>query len=659
MFRSVSVTAAASVLALSCPAFAQPSSSIDADALAFGVREAVSNMDLSPDGKRAVFVGAGPGRTSIVYVADIAAGKMAAILSSNGDPEALRWCGFVSNVRIACRYGAIVKSGGGLIPASRMIALDITGKNVKELGQRASSFDAGIRQHDGSIIDWLPGDGNSVLMTRVYMPEVGRTGDSNISRTKSGLGVVKVDATTLKANEIEPPRKHISAYLSDGRGEVRLIGIAELSGETRLTGRMRYDYRKAGSRNWLKLVDYQDDEFHPLAIDATINSLYALRKSNGRFALTRILLDGSNSETVVADNPRVDIDNVVRIGDGEKVIGYTYADDRRHVVYFDAEYKALATSLGKALPNLPLVTFVNASQDGNKVLLFAGSDSDAGRYYLFDKTDKSLGEVLPARSGLAGRTLASVKSVTYKAADGTVVPAYLTLPPGKAAKGLPAVVLPHGGPSSRDEWGFDWLAQFLAARGYAVIQPNYRGSSGFGDLWLAKNGFVGWRTSIGDVSAAARYLASEGIADSKRMAIMGWSYGGYAALQSAVTEPTLYKAVVAIAPVTDLGMLKSDYADFTNSRIVEQFVGSGAHVAEGSPLRHASAISAPVLLVHGDLDVNVGAAQSQKMDAALRSAGKSSEILFFKGLDHQLEDSEARALMLAKIGTLLERTIGH
>ena len=616
-------------------------------------------MDLSPDGNRAVFVGAGPGRTTVVYLVDIAAGTTNPILISKADPEALSWCGFASNVRLACRFGAIIKTGDGLIPAARMIALDLNGKNIKELGQRASSSgEAGYRQYDGSIIDWLSDDGNSVLMTRVYRPEIGRTADSNISRTKAGLGVVKVDVTTLKASEIEPPRKLISTYMSDGRGEVRIIGIEEVSGETRLTGRTKYNYRKPGSRNWLDLVDYQDDEFYPLAIDATINSLYALRKTNGRYALKRILLDGSMAETTVANNPRVDIDNVVRIGEGQRVIGYTYADERRHTIYFDPEYKALAAALGKALPNLPLVTFVNASQDGKKVLLFAGSDSDPGRYYLFDKAKKSLGEVMAVRSGLGSRTLATVKPITYKAADGTDVPAYLTLPPGKAPKGLPAVVMPHGGPSARDEWGFDPIAQFLAARGYAVIQPNYRGSAGFGDLWLAKNGFVGWRTSIGDVSAAARYLASEGIADPKRMAILGWSYGGYAALQSAATEPDLFKAVVAIAPVTDLAMLKAEYADYSNSRIVAEFVGSGPHVAEGSPLRRAAAIKAPVLLVHGDLDVNVGVAQSQKMDAALRSSGKSSELLLFTGLDHQLQDSDARALMLSKIGNLLDRTIG-
>jgi dipeptidyl aminopeptidase/acylaminoacyl peptidase len=260
----------------------------------------------------------------------------------------------------------------------------------------------------------------------------------------------------------------------------------------------------------------------------------------------------------------VDIDDVVRSGDGQRVIGYTYAEDYRHTVYFDPEYKALSSALSNALPNHPDVTFVNASADGAKVLLFAGSDRDPGRYYLFNKTTKSLGQLMAVRPNLEGRTLAQVKPISYSAADGTVVPAYLTLPPGKDAKNLPAIVMPHGGPSARDEWGFDWLPQFLAARGYAVIQPQYRGSGGFGDAWMAQNGFKGWRTSIGDISAAARYLAKQGIADPSRIAIVGWSYGGYAALQSAATEPSLYRAVVAIAPVSDLALLKTEAQNYTS-----------------------------------------------------------------------------------------------
>lgn len=375
--------------------------------------------------------------------------------------------------------------------------------------------------------------------------------------------------------------------------------------------------------------------------------------------MSRITLDENPVTTEIADRPDVDIDSVVRSSNGRRVIGYAYTDDRRRTSYFDPEYKALAASLGRAIPNLPMITFVGGSDDGNKELLFAGADNHPGAYYLFDKRAKTLGEVMPVRSQLTGRTLATVRPLNYRASDGTMIPAYLTLPPGKTAKGLPAVVLPHGGPSARDEWGFDWLPQFLAARGYAVIQPNYRGSAGYGDAWLAQNGFKGWRTSIGDVSAAARYLVSEGIADPAKLAIVGWSYGGYAALQSAATEPSLYKAVVAIAPVTDLELLKTEAEEYTHARITARFVGTGPHVAEGSPLRRAATIQAPVLLVHGDLDVNVGVQQSRKMDSALKSAGKSSELLEFKGLDHQLDDSDARAQMLTKIGGLLDRTIGR
>ena len=144
------------------------------------------------------------------------------------------------------------------------------------------------------------------------------------------------------------------------------------------------------------------------------------------------------------------------------------------------------------------------SADGRKPLIFAISDTDPGRYYVFDRDAKTLNEAMLARPELEGRTLAQQISVTIPAPDGAQIPAYLTLPPGKQAKGLPAVILPHGGPSARDEWGFDWLPQFLAARGYAVLQPEYRGSAGYRDIWLNVNGFKNWRTSMSDIASSTR-----------------------------------------------------------------------------------------------------------------------------------------------------------
>jgi dipeptidyl aminopeptidase/acylaminoacyl peptidase len=219
------------------------------------------------------------------------------------------------------------------------------------------------------------------------------------------------------------------------------------------------------------------------------------------------------------------------------------------------------------------------------------------------------------------------------------------------------VVLPHGGPAARDEWGFDWLAQYFAHLGYAVLQPNFRGSAGYGEQWMQQNGFRSWRTSIGDITAGARWLAQEGIADAGRLAIVGWSYGGYAALQAGVVEPDLFEAIVAIAPVTDLQQLQDDERMFTHARNLAEAVGSGPHIAEGSPARHAGRIGAPVLLFHGDRDLNVLVGHSRRMHDALRDAGRQSELVVFEGLEHDLADSAARTRMLERIGAFLEANV--
>jgi dipeptidyl aminopeptidase/acylaminoacyl peptidase len=365
------------------------------------------------------------------------------------------------------------------------------------------------------------------------------------------------------------------------------------------------------------------------------------------------------TSTLVAQNPTVDIDGVTRFGRGQKVIGYSFATDRREVEYFDPEFDRLSSGLSKAIPSLPLIDFSDASSDGATLLIFAGSDTNPGSYYVLDRHTMQMSPLFDARPALSKRTLSNMKPVTYKAADGANIPAYVTIPAGTTGKNLPAIVLPHGGPSARDEWGFDWLTQFLAARGYVVIQPNYRGSSGYGEGFEGANAFKDWQKAISDVNDAARYLVEQGIADRNRLAIVGWSYGGYAALQAAATDPSLYKAVTAIAPVTDLGLLKEQADDYTNSEVVRDFVGSGQHVRDGSPLKNASAIAAPVLLVHGDLDINVGVAHSTKMAQALQGQGKQVEFLRYQQLDHYLDDSDARVEMLTHMGAMLDKAIGH
>lgn len=643
------------------PVIAQsgPPTKLDSSGALFGVRETVQQMDISPDGNRVVYVTPGPGRTSAVFVAELAGGTPQQVIQSGGNPDRLNWCNFVNNSRLICNIVGQIEGGGMLVGFSRLIAVDTNGKNVKPLGQRGSQYDSRIRQFDGEILDWLPDADGSVLMARDYVPEEGTTGTKR-SRTANGLGVDRIDVSTLSVTPVEVASKTADFYITDGRGNVRIKAYQpERGGTAQLTPRIEYQYRLPGSKDWQAFSSWEDRAgMVPINVDADSNSAYVLKNLSGRLALYRVKLDGSMASELVYKNDKVDVDNVVRIGRGSRVIGVTFAEDKRSVVYFDPEYQKLAASLGKALPNLPNIDFLGASADNNKLLIQAVGDSDPGRYYVYDKRSKALNEIMLARPALENVTLASVKPITYPAADGTAIPAYLTLPPGKEnARGMPAVVLPHGGPSARDEWGFDWLAQFLAHEGYAVIQPNYRGSAGYGDGWNKENGFKGWQTSISDVTAAARWLTTQGIANPDKLAIVGWSYGGYAALQSGVTDPALFKGIVAIAPVTDFGMVKKEARGYTNWRNVIDQIGSGAHIEQGSPLQNVEKITAPVLMFHGDMDSNVGVEQSRKMDASLRASGKASELVVYEGLEHSLIDSNARAQMLDRIAAFLSKNL--
>lgn len=632
------------------------------DAKLFGARQNAARVVISPSGNKVLMLVAGPGRTTAVKVFDLNSGAGSTPLMSRGDPETIRWCAFATDDRLICRYGGNVDVNGVLLGFSRTVSVKADGGDLKLLGQNQSFYDDSIRQNDGYILDWLPDDGGSVLMARNYVKEMGRTG-TKIARTKEGLGIDKISLVTMTSSVVEQPDRLASGFMTDGRGNVRIRMQNETSVGSQLTGKTNYFYRKPGSRDWQPLGAYDSSSaatsIYPLAVEGDSNSVLVLKQLDGRDALYRMALDGTNAMTLVGKHPSVDISGVSRFGRGQRVIAYEYSDDRSRTVYFDKEFESLANRLGKALPKEGLVNFSSASSDGSKLVIFAGSDVSPGTYYYLDRKTSEMSEIAKVRPALDNRALSPVKAVTYKSRDGATIPAYITMPAGGSGKNMPAVVLPHGGPSSRDEWGFDWLPQFLAARGYVVIQPNYRGSSGYGESFQNENGFKNWQTSIGDIVDSADYLVSQGIADKNRMAIVGWSYGGYAALQSAAIEPTKFKSVVAIAPVTDLALLKRESEDFTNSQIVKDFIGSGSHVTTGSPLRNAKSIKVPVLLAHGDLDINVSVDHSVRMARALGEAGTKVEFLRYKGLDHQLDDSNTRVEMLTRMGTLLDQTIGR
>jgi len=641
----------------SSPAPAPAPAAFDA-AAGFGMRQSVQSIALSPDGRTIAYVEPAAGQASNIYTVDIENPEPRLAIRGS-EHQRFGGCGFVSSRRLVCSTYSIQDVGGELIPFSSLFAFDTDGGNLRELGQRRSNEALYIRASSGSIIDYLPGNDDQVMMSQVFVPE--QTTGSLLRRTGEGLGVVRVNTSNLRTAQIEAPRPRAAGFITDGWGNVRIMAVDDATGTGMSTGRIVFQYRPVGSNDWQDFGTYDSTTGqgpYPVAVDHELNAAYVFERLNGREALYRVSLDGSMRKELVASHPHVDVDGLIRIGRRNRVVGVSWATERREAVYLDPELQRIAEQLHRALPNSPLINFEDASEDESRLLIWAGSDTDPGKYYLYDRASRRLTPLMAVRPELETVRLASVRPVTYRAADGTNIPGYLTLPPEGTGRGLPAIVMPHGGPGSRDEWGFDWLAQYYANGGYAVLQPNFRGSAGYGSAWFQNNGFQSWQTAIGDINDAGRWLVSEGIADPAKLAIVGWSYGGYAALQSNVVDPNLFKAVVGIAPVTDLTSARDAWRNWGNAAVVRDFFGTGPHLQQGSPAQNAAAIRAPVLLFHGTMDRNVLLQQSRLMDERLRGAGRASELVVYDGLDHQLDNSAARIDMLRRTDAFLRRTLG-
>ena len=375
----------------------------------------------------------------------------------------------------------------------------------------------------------------------------------------------------------------------------------------------------------------------------------------------------TGAESPLFSQSSFDVEGVIADEWTGRIIGAAYDADSPQFVYFDPAREALQRGLLAAFPGLT-VHAVSEDVARDLVLVAVEGPRKPTTYYMLDRGSHQASLIGRTYPHLVESDLGDVKPYPYAARDGLAIPAYLTLPPGRPAKNLPTIIFPHGGPEDRDDIGFDWWAQFMANRGYAVLQPNFRGSSGYG-IKFDEAGQHEWGLKMqDDITDGVKKLIADGIADPKRVCIVGASYGGYASLAGATFTPDLYACAVAFAGVFDLPRFlhtkktrsDNDAAILSGwSALIGDVDSDGDRLDATSPARHADKVKCPVLLLHGDGDTTVPIEQSEIEEAALKSAGKNVQFVRLEGDDHYLKLGTTRVRMLKEIEAFLAANIGN
>lgn len=651
------ITRALASSALLCVFLASSNAaSPDPLAVAFGTMPELWGVRLSPDGTKVSFLQMHPEELSILRVLDLTTGEASLALASTRDGFNLNWCDWANDERLLCSFFGISKSARSYV-VTRLVAVNADGSEMKVLLQRQSQ--GHLAQFLDGVVDWLVDDPRHVL---AEVPNV-MPGSIDVYRrahaSGRGSSVRPVDIYSGDTGipvETQSSESGVVGWRSDGRGMARLYWRM-----TRID--LRWKYRRSGKSKWrklhkAKLVDL-DDEYYPVGFGSDPDELLVVKPHEGRLALWSEDLKGERDDEVVFSHPEVDVGDTLVLGKFKRTVAIEYSTNRSHLHFFDGAIEKISQKLTSHFPG-KTVRVIDESWGRRYYIVHVESDREPGIYYRFDVEKKKLLKISQQYPLLESRSLSPMKSIRYPARDGTEIPAYLTLPEDAKESALPAVILPHGGPMSRDYWEFDWLAQFFAAKGYAVLQSNYRGSGGYGTDWAGEGGFRAWRTAINDLTDGAKYLVEQGVVDPARVCVVGWSYGGYAALMSGVVEPERYRCLVSIAGVTDPEMLIEDLAHFMNKAAMQKFIGRDDEVVKrGSPWKRASEIRAPVLLFHGDQDINVLVHHSQRMSTALKRAKKSVEYIEYEGVEHSIRRNDYRVDMLDRIGSFLDEHIGQ
>lgn len=617
---------------------------------AFGKREQISDLSMSPDGKRYAALQWIKGE-EVLIVFDMFAqdpGQRVRKLSLDASRrleekvESVYW---LNNNTIALVFMFEDVRWGSLSGETRLLAVntDLTRmwplpKPVKEARYNSQL------QHN--VIDFLDDDPEHILMA---FDRRGYGGTLNVYRVTISTG--GVEQLTLGGAKV-------AGYQTDQQGRVRLRWSYP-------SGKAQVHFRTPDHDRWHILFEKQRNEtfdMWPEAFGKDPNRLLmGHTATNGFDELLEFDLSTKSVVAKIFSRPNADVTGVAEDRYTRAVIGYYFEDEYSKIHYTDSELSNLQKSIDKALPGTQN-HITSYDRHRSMFVVLSSGPKNSGTYYIYLKAQRQLIKVLDRMSiAVDAADLGDMKAITFEARDGTKIPAYLTTPPrGKAP--YPLIVMPHGGPTSRDYLTWDHWVQFLASRGYAVLQPNFRGSSGFGASHQVA-GYGQWGLLMqDDVTDGAKAMVKLGFADPERMCIVGGSYGGYAALMGAVKTPNLFQCAISFAGVTDILRILAEGKKFkfatNNPPNVGGWRDDRDQLHDTSPINNIDAIKIPILLIHGDKDLSVRVSHSRRMAAALKRAKKPHKLVILKDGNHHLQLERHRLRFLQEMEAFLAQHIG-
>jgi dipeptidyl aminopeptidase/acylaminoacyl peptidase len=546
----------------------------------------------------------------------------------------IKWIEWDSDERLLAAATFWADSRGKAIPLDsdqrgirvvRMVALDRNGGNFVMLFQ--DNLQALYTVNLAQVTDFLPNDPQHIIVP---------------AWNNNRIDLFRVDTFTGGSERIGKGESGTFYWFTDKDG------YPAFRIDKNWTGWYAYIYARKGPGNvpaddleWEKvdeipLKDDNDDEvpdFYPLHPGPEPSTYYVSARPDGADTSGIYLYDfiAKKYLKTLATEPGIDIRKVV-VDDDYGYLGVEYYADRKVVRMADPKLQAQFNALDKYFGREVDVYLSDFSRDFGTWLLYVVGPRDRGSYHVYRRKDKFVKEVAYRFPALDMNRLGPAQVLRYRARDGLEIMGYLTTPPGpKPGSQAPLIILPHGGPEIRDTFEYDSLVQLLATRGYQVFQPNFRGSSGFGKRFAEAGRRQYGGTMQDDLTDALRFLVEKGYAAEGRACIVGGSYGGYAALAGATQTPDLYRCAVSIAGVSDLPLqLKAYKKEFRGFRegwkYVKEKIGDPdddkAMLEAHSPVRLAGAVKIPILLIHGEDDGRVPIEHSERMDKALRKAGK-------------------------------------